>query len=214
MSPHEIRDRLVPGSPVRANTADVPPIAVELAVAEAHHFSQGVKCRLEKREESAEPAKDGDGGELHDALGNGREVERQDLVERVLEERRSVLGGGYPDDNAQTCELEQALEHEAPADLACARIDGLVYERWGPPEVAQVIEVDVLGIWAALVELRQRLGLLRVQVCVTKIAIREGVRSALEEDDDGVHLAHGTDAWVVDVVVDGRGRDIQVHRGI
>lgn len=46
---------------------------------------------------------------------------------------------------------------------------------------------------------------------MAEVAVREGVRGALEEDDDGVELAHCADAGVIDVVVDKLGRDVQVH---
>lgn len=49
-----------------------------------------------------------------------------------------------------------------------------------------------------------------VQVGMAKVAICESVRSALEEDDDGVEFAERTDARVVDVVVDVLGRNIEV----
>lgn len=78
---HEVCDGLVPGRPVGADTAHVPPVAVELAVAEPHDLCQSVERRLEQGEEAAQPAEDGDGGEFHDTLGNGCKVEREDLVQ-------------------------------------------------------------------------------------------------------------------------------------
>lgn len=82
---HKVCDGLVPCCPVCADGADVPPVAVELSVAEAHDFSEGVECGLEEGEEAAEPAEDGDCGKLHGALGDGGKIKREYLVEGVLE---------------------------------------------------------------------------------------------------------------------------------
>ena len=74
MATHEIGDGLVPGGPVGADTTHVPPFTVKLAVAESQDLGQCVECGLEEGEEAAEPAEDGDGGEFHDALGDGGEI--------------------------------------------------------------------------------------------------------------------------------------------
>ena len=46
---------------------------------------------------------------------------------------------------------------------------------------------------------------------MSQIAVGESVGCAFEEDDDGVHLAEGTDTWVVDVVVDVLGGDVEIR---
>lgn len=124
------------------------------------------------------------------------------------------MRGCDPDNNTKAGEFEEALEDEAPADLVGARVDGLVNERRGPPEIAQVLEVDVLWVRAALVQLGQWVSLSWMEVCVTEVAVREGIRSTLEEDNDGMELAHGANAGVVDVVVDKLGRNVEIHGSI
>lgn len=152
VSTHEVGDRLVPRRPVSADRADIPPGPVELAVAKGHDLGECVERGLEEGEETAEPAEDADGGELHDALEDGGHIQFQKLVEGVLQEWGGVLGAGDPHDDAQAEDLQQVTEDEAPADVRGPWVDGLVDERWCPPEVAHVLEVDVLGVWAGLVE--------------------------------------------------------------
>lgn len=186
---HEVGHGLVPCCPVCADATDVPPVSVELSIAKLHNLCKGIQRGLEEGEKAAEPAEDGDGRELHDALSNGGEIQGQNFVKRILEQRRGILGGRDPNDNAETCDLGQALEDKVPSNLVGARIDRLVYESWGPPEVAEILHVDVLGVRAGFVEFGQRVSLLWVQICVAEIAVGECVRGALEEDDDGVELA-------------------------
>lgn len=211
VSTHEVGDRLVPRRPVSAYGADVPPGPVELAVTECHDLSERVERGLEEGEEAAEPAEDADGGELHDALEDGGHVQFQELVEGVLQQWGGVLGTGDPHDDAEAEDLQQVAEDEAPADVRGSWVHGLVDERWCPPEVAHVLEVDVLGVWARLVERRQWLRLPRVQVCMSQVAVREGVGRALEEDDYSVHLAECADAWVVDVEIDILGSKTEIR---
>lgn len=68
---HELVDGFIPGAPVRADAIAVPPIAVEVSVAEAGDFRKGVEEGLEEREESREPDDQGDGGEFHEPLEDG-----------------------------------------------------------------------------------------------------------------------------------------------
>ena len=103
---HKVCYGLVPRGPVCADGRDVPPVAVEFSVAEAHYLGEGVESGLEEGEEAAEPAEDADGGKLHDTLGNGRQVQGENLVEGILQERGGVLGRGNPDDDAETGELD------------------------------------------------------------------------------------------------------------
>ena len=148
---HKVCYGLVPGSPVCADGCRVPPVAVELSVTEAHHLGQSIKSGLEEGKETTEPAEDANGGELHDALGNGCQVQGEDLIEGILEQRGGVLGGGNPDDNAETGELGQALEDKAPAYLIGPGIYGLVDKSRGPPKITEVLHVDILWVWTGLV---------------------------------------------------------------
>jgi hypothetical protein len=117
MSPHKVGDRLVPRSPVGADTTHIPPLAVEITVSKLHHLSQSVQERLEKGKKAAEPAEQRDGGELHHAFCNGHKVQLVHHVERVLEKRCGVLGRGDPDYDAETCDFDEAPEDETPADM-------------------------------------------------------------------------------------------------
>ena len=58
---HEQKDGLVPRSPVVAKVAAVPPVVVELAVAEAHDLGEAVEGGLEESKEAGEPAEEADG---------------------------------------------------------------------------------------------------------------------------------------------------------
>ena len=49
---------------------------------------------------------------------------------------------------------------------------------------------------------------------MAQIAVGEGVRGTLEEDNDGMEFAEGADAWVVDVVVDVLCRDVEIGDGV
>lgn len=49
---------------------------------------------------------------------------------------------------------------------------------------------------------------------MTKVAIRKGVRGALEEDNDGVKLAHGANTGMVDIVVDILCRNVKIGHSI
>ena len=62
MAAHKVGHGLVPGSPVGADGRDVPPVAVELSVAEPHDFGKRIESGLEEGEEAAQPAEDADGG--------------------------------------------------------------------------------------------------------------------------------------------------------
>lgn len=151
MPTHEICHRLVPGCPVGANRRHIPPVTIEFPVAKTHYFGKGIKRRLEKSKEAAEPAKYGDGRELHNALDNRGEVEGKDLVEGVLQQWRSVLSRGNPDDDAEARHLEQSLEDKVPAYFVCSRINRLIDKSRGPPKVAEILHVDVLRVWARIV---------------------------------------------------------------
>ena len=54
----------------------------------------------------------------------------------------------------------------------------------------------------------------RVQVCMSQVAVGEGVGRALEEDDDSVHLAECADTRVVDVVIDILGSKAEIRDGV
>lgn len=71
---HELINGLVPGAPVGSYRWGVPPVGVELAVAEARYLREGIEEGLEEREEAGEPDDEGYGTELHDAFENGGEV--------------------------------------------------------------------------------------------------------------------------------------------
>ncbi len=61
MSPHEMVHGLIPRAPVHAHGGGVPPLGVELAVAEAHNLRQRVQGGLEDGEEAREPDDEGGG---------------------------------------------------------------------------------------------------------------------------------------------------------
>ena len=81
---HEVGHGLVPRRPVDAHAANVPPVAVELAVAEPHDFGQSIQERLEHGEEAAKPAKQRDGGEFHDTFHDGDKVHGQQPIHGIL----------------------------------------------------------------------------------------------------------------------------------
>ena len=62
MAAHEVVDGLVPGGPVLFEGDAVPPVVVEVAVAEAHDLGHEVEEGLEEREEGGEPDDQADGG--------------------------------------------------------------------------------------------------------------------------------------------------------
>ncbi|KFY44377.1 hypothetical protein V495_03489 [Pseudogymnoascus sp. VKM F-4514 (FW-929)] len=68
---HELVDWFIPRAPVCAYAVGIPPVAVEIPVAEAGYLSQGIEERLEEGEEASEPDDEGDGGEFHEALEDG-----------------------------------------------------------------------------------------------------------------------------------------------
>ncbi len=204
---HEVVDGLVPRAPVVAHRGAVPPVGVELAVAEAHELRERVERGLEDGEEAGEPDDEGDGGQFHDALEDGGDVHRLQLVERVAEHGRGVLRAGEPDEHAQAEGFGDAFGDEEPADGGGARVDGLVDEGGGPPVVGEVADGDVLRVGALGVDFREGGGGLGEEVGVPEVAVGEGVGAVLEPDDDGVDLADGADEGVVDVVVDGVGGD-------
>jgi hypothetical protein len=49
---------------------------------------------------------------------------------------------------------------------------------------------------------------------MAEVAVRKGIGSTLEEDDDGVEFAKRTNTRVIDVVVDVLGRDAEVRDGV
>ena len=146
MPSHELVDGLVPGAPVDAYAGAIPPIRVELAVAKACHFGQRIQEALEEGEEARQPDDEGDGGELHEALEDGDEVERGHFVEGVAQNGCGVLRAGDPDEDGEAEDFGEALEDEGPADTGGAGIDGLVDEGWRPPEVGEVREGDIFGV--------------------------------------------------------------------
>lgn len=137
---HKASDRLVPCNPVDTDAWGVPPFGVELAVSEAHDFSKGIQEGVEESHKAGQPAKEGNGGEFQHALDNGDEVKRRDLVQRVLQQRRGVLSGSNPDDDAETEHFAAAFEDKRPADLISAGVDGLIDQRRSPPEIRQILE--------------------------------------------------------------------------
>lgn len=169
---------------------------------------------MEESKEATQPAEYTDCRELHDTFEDCSKVQLQKLVQRVLQKRCCVLCASDPYNDTEPKHLQQASKHEAPTNVRGAWVDGLVNECGCPPEVAHVLEVDVFRIWARFVELRQWLGLSGMQIRMSQVTVGEGVGRTLEKDDDSMHLAEGADAWVVDVVVDILGCNIQVRDGI
>lgn len=55
VSAHEAIHGLVPRAPIRAHARAVPPLCVELAVAEAHHLGKGVEEGLKDGKEECQP---------------------------------------------------------------------------------------------------------------------------------------------------------------
>lgn len=90
----------------------VPPVAVELAVTEAHDLSESVEEGLEKSEKASQPAEEGDGGELHETFDDGCEVQCSHTAERILKQRYSVLGAGDPDDDAESYHFNCTFRHK------------------------------------------------------------------------------------------------------
>lgn len=85
MAAHEEVDGFIPGAPVGLQIGAVPPIVVEVAVAEHGDLGQGIQKGLKQREEAGQPDDEGDGGEFHQAFEDGGQVEQGDLVEGVAE---------------------------------------------------------------------------------------------------------------------------------
>lgn len=214
MPAHEMIDGFVPGAPVIAHRRAVPPVGVELAVAEAHDFRQGVEGGLEDREEAGQPDDEGDGGEFHEPLEDGGDVHRLKLVERIAEDGRGVLRAGEPDEHAEAEAFGDAFDDEEPADGGGSRVYRLVDEGGGPPEVGEVADGDVAGVGAMGVDLWEGGGCLGEEVGVAEIAIGEGVGADFEPDDDGVDLADGAEKGVVDVIVNGVGGDEEAKCGV
>ena len=100
MALHELIDRHVPGPPVRPYRRTVPPLAVKLPVAKAHHLRQSIETGLEHGEETCKPDNQRNGRELHHPLDDGRPVQDRNLVERVAENRRGILRRRKPDEHA------------------------------------------------------------------------------------------------------------------
>lgn len=138
MALHELIDGFVPGSPVGAYAVAVPPVAVEIAVAETGDFGEGVEEGLEEGEETGEPYDEGDGAEFHEALQDGDYFQRGHFVQRVAKEGGGVLCACYPDEDAKPEDLGETLGDEGPADAWRARVDGLIDEGGRPPEVNEV----------------------------------------------------------------------------
>jgi hypothetical protein len=63
------------------------------------------------------------------------------------------LGTGNPDDNAEPNDFDAALEDKRPANSLTSGINWLVDQSWGPPEVCQVAESDVLWVRTRAVKL-------------------------------------------------------------
>ena len=58
------------------------------------------------------------------------------------------MRGCKPDEHAEPSSFGQAFEDEEPADVGGAGIDGLVDKGGSPPEVGEVAEGDIAGVWA------------------------------------------------------------------
>lgn len=211
---HEVVHGFVPRAPVSAHRRAVPPVGVELAVAEAHHLGQGVEHGLEDGEEAGEPDDEGDGGELHDALEDRGHVHGLQLVERVTQHGRGVLGAGEPDEHAEPEAFGRAFGDEEPADGGVAGVDGLVDEGGGPPVVGKVAYGDVERVGAPGINFGDGGRGLGKEVGVAEVPVGEGVGAVLEPDDDGVDLADGADEGVMDMVVDGVGSDEEAEGGV
>ena len=69
-----------------------------------------------------------------------------------MEERGRVLGTCEPHEDTQRGYLGETFGDEDPADCWGAGVDGLVDEGWCPPEVAEVLDCDVLRIWTGGIE--------------------------------------------------------------
>lgn len=138
MALHELVDGFVPGAPVGAYAVAVPPVAVEVAVAETGDFGEGVKEGLEEGEETGEPDDEGDGAEFHETLEDGDYFQRGHFVERVAQQGGGILRACYPDEDAEPEDLSETLGNEGPPDAWRARVDWLVDEGRRPPEVSEV----------------------------------------------------------------------------
>lgn len=196
--PHEVSHREIPGAPVQADAAAVPPVPVELAVVESHELGQGVEVRVEEREEARQPDDEGDGRQLHQSLQQRCHVHRLDRVQRVAKHRGRVLRRRDPDEHAERGRFGQALRHESPANVRRAGVDGLIDERRRPPEIGEVCEGDVPWVGARRVDGRQ-FGRRRLrQQRMPQVTIGERIRADLKGENDGVHLTEGADEGMMD----------------
>lgn len=152
MPPHEVGDRLIPGSPVRTDARAIPPIRVELAVSEFHNFSQGIQGRLENSKEPSQPNDQGDCGEFHQTLDYRSNVQRSHLVKRVPQNGGGILSRCKPYKHAQTGYFGESFSHKAPPDLGGFWVHWLIYKRRSPPEVGKITQGNVLWIGASRVE--------------------------------------------------------------
>lgn len=100
---------LIPRAPVHAQALAVPPLVVEGAVGEPRHLGQGVEEGLEEGKEARQPDDERNGGQLEQTLYYGRDVEGGDLVERVAQDGRGVLGACEPDEDAEAEDLAETL---------------------------------------------------------------------------------------------------------
>ena len=175
MATHKVIDGPVPGAPVGLQVGAIPPVSVEVAIAEHGEFGQGVHVGVEEGEEAGEPDDERDGGELHQAFDDGGQIQHGHLVEGVAEERGRVLCRGQPDEDGEADNFEGSFQHEDDADVAGAGVDGLVDQGGGPPEVGEVLKGDVLRVGALQVHLWQEAWGCWVEHGVAKVAVREGI---------------------------------------
>lgn len=69
-----------------------------------------------------------------------------------MQQRRRVLRTCDPDEEAEASGLGQAFRDEKPPDVGCPWVNGLVDQRWRPPEVGQVPYCNVLWVRQVFVE--------------------------------------------------------------
>lgn len=126
MPSHKMINGFIPRAPIGPHTRAIPPLGVEFSIAKSHHLRQRIQRGLEDGEEAGELDDERDGGELHEALEDGGEVERRDAGEGVVQQRGGVLGAGEPDEDTEGGDFREAFGDEEPADGGGAGVDGLV----------------------------------------------------------------------------------------
>ena len=112
-----------------------------------------------------------------------------------------------PDEYTETESFGEALGNKRPTNSRGTRINRLIDQGWGPPEIGQIAEGDVPWIRTCRVQFWNGGRVFRFQKSMAEVTVGKSVGTDLEPDDDSMDFGDGADERMMNEFVHRQARD-------